>query len=340
MMFSKSPLDKACANRDRLLADVGKDEKRVLAKGEAVDSAYDDADASEDARTKVRAAKHDADEALKASKAALARAETLIVKIKQDEAAADLKARQQASATKILQDHVPRLAKGIKMYVEGAAMVAEVTTEMLPYTPDARRLQLITGNAALETPEHAELLITVAKSVAQSIIAGGPPLAEHAPPPMLLRPGAKQPSLPQPAETVAIFAIQPVRWKNAEGELQTSHRWSDIDVPPATAKKAIAMGAAVGMDHALRRQHHEDNSMAFGLGHGKNPVIPPPPETCLDIGPDSAVDAAPADTAHQPQSELHTAFQRVDRGPKVDFKVPRNEDIPATATRDLPKGDK
>ena len=34
--------------------------------------------------------------------------------------------------------------------------------------------------------------------------------------------------------------------------------------------------------------------------------------------------------------EIHTAFQRVDRGPGFNLKVSRNESIPATATRNLP----
>jgi hypothetical protein len=325
---SKSPLEKAYADRDAVTAELAEAEHTLIAKRH--DYEQSPRAEREKAGAAYRAAQDDVDVVLKPK---LAKAEALIGQLKAEEAAAALQKQLEAKAAWYMQ-RAARFPGAMKKYVEGAAELAELAAEINPPIFDAKRLEIICSNAVLETPEHVGLIIAVLQSYAKSVPNSGD--ASMPQPAQAYIP-------PQPAETVALFAIKDVTWR-AEGKVCSARRWSDISVPPATARKALAMGAAVGMDHALRREHHEDVQANYGRGSGPHPHTPPNLERCVDLD-DAPADAAPVPqpavktqspgTMHQPPLEIHTAFQPVDRGPGIKGTLPRNESIPATASRNL-----
>jgi hypothetical protein len=111
---------------------------------------------------------------------------------------------------------------------------------------------------------------------------------------------------PQPAApTIRLFALRPVKWRAGNGLQIVAQKFQDCELPPATAKKALAMRVCVAADDALARQHrgtvagHADPRLAFDL----------------DLEPGAVAAVGPI-VASSP-------FQVVDRGPATLMRIAR-----------------
>jgi hypothetical protein len=181
-----------------------------------------------------------------------------------------------------------------------------------------------------EIPAAVEQLRKGLKSHTAAVLSGGAPAS-------LLQPAPASQPMAQPAPvTMQVFAVKNLSWTDANGELQTCHRWLDIELPVETAKKALAIGAAVGADHELRRKHKGTGTLTpFGF-----PSPNPCPESCVGLDSSAPPDAkpvqpiiesapvkspAPNDVQPLQPAVLHSAFEKPTIGSPQKFTVARNK---------------
>jgi hypothetical protein len=107
---------------------------------------------------------------------------------------------------------------------------------------------------------------------------------------------------------VRVFTLKPISWTDASGQLTTMTKLVDVDLPPAIAARALAIGACVPLDNAIRKQWANTR-----------PQSHPDPESCtnLDAG---GTNAGLAVVAAQSQPS-DPRFQRIDRGPVIELRV-------------------
>jgi hypothetical protein len=303
MIFSKTPqktLDQAITNRDRLLIDVAKADKQLAAKSEAVDLTYDDADASEDERTKARAAKRDAEEAVKASRAALARAEAMIVKIRQEQAIAADKAQRAATAAEVEQD-AAALARAAKAYLDGAAALAKITLKVATYVPEFANLNMVCNAAGMETPPLLEFGGKFMQAYSQGVLGGAYPAT---------LPTAPAPIIPQAQiilPTKTVFATRNISWTNADGHLRMAKQWTEVVLPPEIADRALRMKCAVPLGDPIWKKQRGYQSM--------NNLTP---DDCTNL------DNNPPAVESDPRVTEPVKFEIIDRGGPRQFKVARS----------------
>jgi hypothetical protein len=124
------------------------------------------------------------------------------------------------------------------------------------------------------------------------VLAGNAPATLRAPkaPPA--------PTLPAPA-TTKLFTLKPVRWRD-QGNAAFTRRhpaFSQIDLPPALAERAIVLNAAIAVNDPRVRT----------LSRGRSPVHAPLEEcVCLDENPEPA--AEPEQLHEEPIK--HSAFNK------------------------------
>jgi hypothetical protein len=302
MIFSKTPqktLDQAIANRDRLLADVARAEQQLAAKSEAVvDLTY--TGASDDERAKARAAKRDAEEEVKASKAALARAEALIVNIRQEQAVAADKAQRAATATEVEQD-AAALAKAARLYLDGAAALAKITLKLATYVPEFANLNMVCNAAGVETPPLLEFGGKFMQAYSQGVLGGGYPATL----PTVPAPIIPQAQIIPPTKTV--FATRNISWTKTDGHLRMAKQWVEVTLPPEIADRALLKKCAVPLGDPTWKKQRGYHSM-FDLT----------PEDCNNL------DANPPPVASDPRVTEPVKFEVVDRGGPRQFKVARS----------------
>jgi hypothetical protein len=213
-----------------------------------------------------------------------------------------------------------------------AAIVAwRESMEPLLGMPDMVGTHAYFANVEIALPETIKSMVTLAGHYSNEVLSGRKTL-----------PGA--PVIPQPViapPTTQVFSVREICWTDANGDLQLSHRWRDVSLPPETARKALAAGVVVPMQHELRRQHlNVHNFTSTGFIRTK-----PAREACLDLDgplpPDAkavaalvkpsasvnlarSINPAPA-TRSDPRVVEPTKFEVVDRGPPIQMSVARND---------------
>ena len=195
---------------------------------------------------------------------------------------------------------------------------AELHRRAALVVPEAKGIESFSCSAIGELQPADAVVIRDLRSHARSVLAGGAPASLPQPAPSYVP--------PQPAPMAAVLSTKPIKWRDAAGDFHISPKWREVSLPIAVADRAVAAGAAVRPGHELWKQK--------GWGSQNQPAL----SDCVDLDNDSdaPLDAAKPATVHEPQPEI---FHRVDRGPAYPLRVARNESVPATATRDLPKGD-
>lgn len=108
--------------------------------------------------------------------------------------------------------------------------------------------------------------------------------------------GSAPATLPQPAPVAAplqiappttrIFSTKALTWTDHDGTRRCEHAWTDIDVPPETANRAIRLGAACAMNDPRRKAK---------LGFAKN-TDKPKPEACINLDLDTPATSDPRAT--------------------------------------------
>jgi hypothetical protein len=105
--------------------------------------------------------------------------------------------------------------------------------------------------------------------------------------------------------TVRVFAVKPLRWKDESGSERACGKFVDCDLPAATAKRALACGAALELTNPARKAN-------LGTWPGNYSLA-----ACFDL--DAGSPSANAAPQHDPI--VHSAFQPIDRGKPFTLKI-------------------
>jgi hypothetical protein len=116
---------------------------------------------------------------------------------------------------------------------------------------------------------------------------------------------------PEPERLEQVFSLHATTWIDSEGQRRRAPKWSDIELPPQTAERALRLGICVPLSDPRRRQLV-----------GMSPCHPEE-HWCknLDAEPEDAVTSE--ENGHRSEPVQHTAFTVVDRGPAITLRVAR-----------------
>lgn len=243
---------------------------RQLAISDADDAALEAAEsAMRMAQDRVRTLSdglHDADESIRQAE-------------QRRDVAEDRKRRAEAAA--MIDDVAERLGEVGSEFAGLMQKMAALTERAVALTPDASGIHGFCGRALIEIPESAELLSQVLRDIANATRNGSGPASLPRPEPQA------QPTRHVPPPTMTrVFAVKPIKWLDANGDLRIQPELFDVDLPPDVAARAIELDAAVPIDHPRRRQMQ---------GHGR--VYRPDPSRCFSLIPGD-------DSKPQPRPEL------------------------------------
>jgi hypothetical protein len=119
------------------------------------------------------------------------------------------------------------------------------------YVPESASLLHLTQVCTAEVGPVTATVTRLAREYAASVTRGDASPVLKQP----MQPYTAPPPPPKP-ETVPLFALRPIKWKNADGMQRVAQKFQDVDLPPATAARAIRIKACVQLTDPLRRQHH------------------------------------------------------------------------------------
>jgi hypothetical protein len=150
-----------------------------------------------------------------------------------------------ALATNALADELVEVAAG---YHASTSALAEVATRALAVTMEANGLAVFTASSLIEVaaaiPVVAEVLRQHARAVTNNLAPAAMPIAPEPP----AKPVAAAPKAP----TVRVFSTKPIKWLDEDGKQRSGGKCVDLDLPVATAERALATGACVKLDHPSR----------------------------------------------------------------------------------------
>jgi hypothetical protein len=302
-LFTKDPLKQLTTDLASKNAERGKLVARLADAVAAVDSATLEAtqfavDGADDRTLDVAEAKvRNLSDRVSTLKAALARLGTTIITIEREHAAAlDKKTRGETAVT-----------------VEGwATRLEEIAEEIAPLISE---LADITAKASDAEIWDANGLAVFSKACTSQIPDGCGLVArsvrEHA---VRVHTGLARATLLQaapPRATVAVaepvvskvFTTENVSWTDAQGQTRTAGKYSDIDLPVATAKRALASGICREIGGDLWRAW----SGSRGFAH-------PDPSECTNL--DSIAEVIKLNDA-----PIDAQFVRIDRGKPFEVSV-------------------
>ena len=122
------------------------------------------------------------------------------------------------------------------------------------------------------------------------------PAALPKPAPEPAKPVAAAPKAP----TTRVFTTRPIRYRDQDGKQVSTGKCVDHDLPTALVERALATGAVVRLDNAMR---------AGNLGRWSHYSL----AACFDI------DAEPVPGPQE--AVLHSAFTPIDRGKPFTLKI-------------------
>jgi hypothetical protein len=278
--------DAAKANVERLAAKLAAAEQAVIVAKTAVQAAaLDGNDAALDAtETAERAALHRLGSIRTASEAAtklLAHFEAQLAEL--------LDKKQRAATAAELEALADDLIQAEQSTIVGMTALAAVTNRVAPFISEARGLQIFSSSSLEQIPEASSYVSLLLRERARLCVAG-----EVA----ATLPGAEQPFVPTiPAKpaTRRLFSLRAISWTDDTGQLRTSQRWQDVDLPLACADRAIAANACAELNSPER------TTKTLRMWPGT-----PRPENCHSLDGD----AAKADVAAEPQHDpvRHSGF--------------------------------
>ncbi len=288
-------LDAARASRDGLVnrlktAELAVTERKTAAQRLARDSADDPAlDAAE---AELRRAQ----DRVSTLTAALAESEqrlTIFERARDDAADKQLRAETAIAIEKLRQE----LTQAAAAFDAGSSQLAETCSRIAPVVLDCYGLQAFAMNARAEVPAAVQMITGILKDRARATLDGSAPATLPKP-----APDVATAQLPLPPKTETVFFLRAAKWKDADGKAHLIPKFSDAELPPAIAARALKLGAAVPVTDERRKKY------------GSQSLPPPNEEWCLNL--DDATDPP-----HEPVK--HSAFEVVDRGKPYTLKVVR-----------------
>jgi hypothetical protein len=274
-------------------------ERRAGAQRQALDG-VDDAtlDAAE-------AAQRGAEDRVKTLAAALVEAERRLVNL-ESELAGRLDQTLRAETAATVEKLTIEIEGAAREFDTSAGALAECAHRVGLFILDARGLENFAVSARGEVPAAVEMISGILRSYATQVIAGQMPA-------VLPKPEAPQVHTPVPAPLLTrVFLLKPAKWTDHMGSLRISPAFVDADLPAAAAARALSARAATPMGSESQKQLR-----------GTRQISRPDPSRCVDLDADieSANSADPE--PHRGRTEIHSAFEHVDRGPPFVIKVPR-----------------
>jgi hypothetical protein len=227
---------------------------------------------------------------------------------KQLAAAADHRVREGTHSV-IVNKITPRFTTAIANATTALTELADVTAIMATFMLDANGLASFSLAAKNELQSPAEILTTLLKSYADGVLNG----TERA---TLPQPESPRAPIPAPPALTRVYLVKDVRW-SVNGDRYTHQRWTDCDLPPEIAAKALQIGAAVPIDDPIRKKQR---------GFAKR--FKPKPEDCVSLNNEPVSDPRVTEPIQ------HTAFQVVPRGGPRTVAIPA---APETRSQDKPK---
>jgi hypothetical protein len=298
-LFTKAPdlnrdRDAAKANAARLAAKLANAVAAVtVTKSNTQRAALDADDAALDlAETAERAALHHLGTMREAHEAAdklLALLESQLATV------ADEKLRSTTNAaTLALADELIEAGRG---YDASTALLNEVCQRALAVTMEANGLCVFTASSRIEVKVATEVVAEELRQHGRAVLNRLAPAAL----PKVPEPPAKvAPKVPEPLTRV--FTTKPIKWLDADGKQRACGKFVDADLPAATAKRALASGAALELSNPARKANLGTWPGNFSLG------------ACYDLD-----GAGGAVAQHDPI--VHSAFQPIDRGKPFTLKI-------------------
>jgi hypothetical protein len=175
--------------------------------------------------------------------------------------------------------------------------LAEVCTRALAISMEANGLAVLTASSLIEVTAAIPVVAEVLRQHARGVTNNLAPAAM----PKVPEPPAKPVAAPPKAPTVRVFSTKPVKWLDDDGKQASGGKCVDIDLPVATAERALASGACVKLDHPSRAGN-------IGRWPGHSSL-----NACFDL--DSEAAPGPQETI------VHSAFTPIDRGPPFKLKI-------------------
>jgi hypothetical protein len=254
--------------------------------------------------------------------AALAETDRHIRQLEQAAREAADKARCAERDKVVIQNIDRRTAAGAK--VDSALEEYAAVEREASWCPDALAGLRFCEGARTELAAHTSMMQTLLKAT----MAAYPPelvLAKPLPPPA---------PMPQPAPTMHVTSLKPIAWM-VDGMVQIAAPGTDLDLSPATAQRGIKLGAVCEATDPRRKAIKQVGSFKIGKPLRRNCI-----DLDLDMPPDNEAEPFREPVLRSvPPGTIDPRLTPVDRGPAIVMKVPRNEQVPASASRELPKDD-
>lgn len=169
-----------------------------------------------------------------------------------------------------------------------AAALADCTARAAPIVFEATGVQHFALIARAEIPAAGDMIAALLRTHASAVLDGsGPAVLPTSEPPFV------EPVKEKPPPTVRLFAMRPIKWRDASGQQRSAQKFTDADLTESAAARGLASGACVRLSDPLRKQHH---------GTAPGPVR-------VDLAFDLDNEASADETTHAPaETELHSAF--------------------------------
>jgi hypothetical protein len=290
-------IDAAIANRDRLHAKLAESDATVIRCKMAAKVFALDASADDTALDKADGATRSAQDRVATIAGAIIEAEEQLAALEAARDEADDKRQRAATIAEIegLTKALDAVAREFDPVITKMATLAE---SFGLFVPEAQGLLNFTTAARTQIPDCVAMIKMLAANHAAAVLAGTAPAALRKPQ------AAFVPTIAAKPATVALFAMRPIKWRDASGHQIVAQKFTDVNLTPTAAIRALDLKAAVQMNDPLRKANH-----GTAAGHARADIA-------LDL------DADP-DRAPQTEPIQHSAFQPVKVGAPYTLKIAR-----------------
>jgi hypothetical protein len=182
-------------------------------------------------------------------------------------------------------------------YDASTAALAEVAGRAVAVSYEATGLHIFSQSSRTEVAAATEVVSMLLREHGRAVLNGSAKAAMPKPEPVPAKP---VPVVREPLTQV--FATKPLKWLDQDGKQRSSGKCVDVELPGKAAARALAIGAALPINHPERKKN-------LGQWPGNYSLA-----SCFDL---DAPDAAPPQ--HDPV--VHSAFQPIDRGKPFTLKI-------------------
>jgi hypothetical protein len=238
--LSAAKVSHAKLNTLLVKAEAGVAAATATAKALAADAADDD---------KMHAAEADVRacvDLLARRKAALDESAMKIVALERD-LAAEVDTALRAQTAKEVEQTTRRIVDASEAMVKAAGVFADYLAKV-PYVPESAALLHLTQVCTAEVGPVTATVARLAREYGAAVLRGDAsptlpqPIQPYVPPPV------NKPALMQ------VFTLHAIEWTDTDGMLRQSAKWHDVELPQATAARALRLKLAAPMSDPRRQK--------------------------------------------------------------------------------------